>query len=154
MKIALKYGLLITAVVVAWVVIVRLVLEVGPESKANLIAPILFNLTTIVAIFLGMRARKRELGGNLYFKEGLKTGMSISLAYAVSACLFFVLQYLIAGPKLLLTEAGAETRPLWQLAVFAYAGLFFGSLLFGLIYSTIIAFFIAKRLGREDSEII
>jgi hypothetical protein len=53
-----------------------------------------------------------------------------------------------------MTEAGAETGPLWRVAVFAYAGLFFGSLLFGLIYSTIIAFFIAKRLGREDSEII
>jgi hypothetical protein len=154
MKIALKYGLLITAVVVAWVVIVRFVLGVGPDSKANLIGPILFNLTAIVAIALGMRARNQELGGNLYFKEGLKTGMAISLAYAVSACLFFVLQYLVAGPELLMTEAGAETGPLWRVAVFAYAGLFFGSLLFGLIYSTIIAFFIAKRLGREDSEII
>jgi uncharacterized protein DUF4199 len=154
MKIALKYGLLITAVVVAWVVVVRFVLGVGPDSKANLIGPILFNLTAIVAIALGMKARKRELGGQLYFKEGLKTGMAISLAYAVSACLFFMLQYLVAGPKLLLSEAGAEAGPLWRVAVFAYAGLFFGSLLFGLIYSTIIAFFIAKRLGREDTEII
>ena len=154
MKIALKYGLLITAVVIAWVVIVRFGLGVGADSKANLIAPILFNLITIVAIVLGMRERKNELGGNLYFKEGLKTGMAISLAYAVSACLFFVLQYLIAGPQLLMTEAGAETGPLWRVAVFAFAGLFFGSLVFGLIYSTIIAFFIAKRLGREGSEII
>ena len=154
MKIALKYGLLITAVVVAWVVIVRLVLGVGSDSKANMIAPILFNLTAIIAIALGMKARKNELGGNLYFKEGVKTGMSIALAYAVSACLFFALQYLVAGPQLLMTEAGAETGPLWRVAVFAYAGLFFGSLVFGLIYSTIIAFFIAKRLGREDSEII
>jgi hypothetical protein len=154
MKIALKYGLLITAVVVAWIVIVRFVLGVGPDSKANLIAPILFNLTAIVAIVLGMKARKRELGGNLYFKEGVKTGMAISLAYAVSACLFFMLQYLVAGPQLLMSEPGAETGPLWRVAVMAYAGLFFGALLFGLIYSTIIAFFIAKRLGREDTEII
>ena len=154
MKIALKYGLPITAVVVAWIVIVRFVLGVGPDSKANLIAPILFNLTAIVAIALGMNARKRELGGQLYFKEGLKTGMAISLAYAVSACLFFMLQYLVAGPQLLLSEAGPHPGPLWRVAVFAYAGLFFSSLLFGLIYSTIIAFFIAKRLGRDDSEII
>jgi hypothetical protein len=154
MKIALKYGLLITAVVVAWVVIARFVLGVGPGSRANMIAPILFNLTAITAIFLGMKARKEELGGSLGFKEGLKIGMAISLAYAVSACLFFVIQYLLAGPDLLLTEAGTEPGPLWRIAVVAFGGLFFGSLFFGLIYSTIISFFIARRQGRESSEII
>jgi len=154
MKMALKYGLLITAVVVAWIVVVRLVMDVGADSKANLIAPILFNLTAIVAIILGMRAKKDELNGNLGFKEGLKTGMGISLVYAISACLFFMIEFLVAGPKLLLTEAGPGNRPMWQVATFAYAGLFFGSLFFGLIYSTVIAFFIARRLPRESSEII
>jgi hypothetical protein len=145
MKIAIKYGLLITAVVVVWIVIVRLVIGVGADSKANVIAPILFNVTAIVAIFLGMIRRKNEAGGELSFKDGLKTGVGISFVYAVSACLFFVIEYLIAGPKLLLSEAGAQDRPLWQIAVFAYAGLFFGSLIFGLIYSTVISFFLAKR---------
>jgi len=32
--------------------------------------------------------------------------------------------------------------------------LFLGSLLFGLIYSTLIAFFLARRLGRDPGEII
>ena len=154
MKIALKYGLLITAVVIAWIVIVRFALAVGPDSSANIIAPLLFNLTAIVAIFLGMKARKKELNGDLGFKEGVKTGMAISLVYAVSACLFFMIQYLVAGPKLLLSEAGPQTGPLWQVAVFAYAGLFFGSLFFGLVYSTVIAFFLARRQGRESTEII
>ncbi len=154
MKIALKYGLIITAVVVAWIVIVRLIINVGPNSNANVIAPLLFNFTAIVAILLGMRARKKELNGQLGFKDGLKTGMAISLVYAVSACLFFLLQYLIAGPALLLSEAGPVTGPIWQVAVFAYAGLFFGSLFFGLIYSTVIAFFLARMQGRESSEII
>ena len=154
MKLALKYGLLITAVLVGWIVIVRLIMGVGADSKANIIAPILFNVTTIAAIFLGMSARKRELDGNLYFREGIKVGMAITLVYAVSACLFFMIQHLIAGPKLLLSDAGEQTRPLWQIAVFAYTGLFLGSLVFGLIYSTIIAFFIAKRQGRQSSQII
>lgn len=145
MKIALKYGLPITAVVVAWIVIVRLVLGVAADSKANVIAPILFNVTAIVAIFLGMIRRKNEAGGELSFKDGVKTGVGISFVYAVSACLFFVIEYLVAGPKLLLSEAGAQDRPLWQIAVFAYSGLFFGSLIFGLVYSTVISFFLAKR---------
>jgi len=146
-KIALKYGLLITAVVAAWIVIVRLAMGVGADSKANLIAPVLFNLAAILAIFFGIRARKNELSGGMSFKEGLKTGVEISFVYAVSACLFFVIEYLVAGPKLLLSEAGPQDRPLWQVAAFAYAGLFFGSLIFGLIYSTLISFFLARRLG-------
>ena len=147
MKIALKYGLAITAVVVAWIVIVRLLMGVGADSKANVIAPILFNVAAIVAIFLGIIRRKNDAGGELSFKDGLKTGVGISFVYAASACLFFVIEYLVAGPKLLLSEAGPSDRPLWQTAAMAYAGLFFGSLLFGLIYSTVISFFLAKRKG-------
>jgi hypothetical protein len=154
MKIALKYGLLITAVVIAWVVVVRFLLDVTADSKANIIAPILFNLAAIVAIFLAMKARKKELGGELDFKEGLKTGMSVTLVYALSACLFFMIEYLVAGPKLLLSEVGPEPGPLWKVALGAYAGLFFGSLFFGLIYSTLVAFFVAKRRRREYTEVI
>jgi uncharacterized protein DUF4199 len=154
MKIALKYGLLITAVVVAWVLIVRFLMGIGADSKANVIAPILFNLAAIVAIYLGMTARKKELRGELSFKEGVKTGMMISLIYATSACLFFIIEFLVAGPKLLLSDAGPQAGPIWQVVAIAYSGLFFGSILFGLIYSTIISFFIARRNQRQSTEII
>lgn len=154
MKIALKYGLLITFVVVLWIVIVRLWLGRGGGPQGQIISGVLFNAAAILAIFLGMRERKQALGGALTFKDGLKTGMGISLVYAISACLFFMIEFLVAGPKLLLSESGPQTGPLWQVAAMAYAGLFLGSLLFGLIYSTLIAFFLARRLGRDSSEII
>ena len=154
MKIALKYGLLITFVVVLWIVIVRLWLGMGAGPQGQILSGVLFNATAILAIFLGMRERKQALGGALTFKDGLKTGMGISLVYAISACLFFMIEFLVAGPKLLLSESGPQTGPLWQVAAMAYAGLFLGSLLFGLIYSTLIAFFLARRLGRDSSEII
>ena len=80
--------------------------------------------------------------------------MSIALVYAVSACLFFMIEYLVAGPELLISEGNPQNRPLWQVAVFAYAGLFFGSLFLGLIYSTVIASILAKRRSEESSEII
>ncbi len=154
MKIALKYGLLITVVVVLWIVIVRLWLGMGGGPQGQIISGVLFNATAILAVFLGMKERKQALGGALSFKDGVKTGMAISLVYASSACLFFMIEYLLAGPKLLLSEAGPQNGPLWQVAVMAYAGLFFGSLLFGLIYATLIAFFLARRLGRNSTEII
>jgi hypothetical protein len=154
MKLALKYGLFITFVVVLWIVIVRLWLGMGNGPQGQIISGVLFNVAAILAILLGMREHKRALGGALSFKEGVKTGMAISLVYAISACLFFMIEYLVAGPKLLLSEAGPQSGPLWQVEVMAYAGLFFGSLLFGLIYSTLIAFFLARRLGRDSTQII
>jgi len=149
MKIALKYGVAVTLVVVAWIVIVRHLMGVGADAKANVIAPILFNVAQILAIFLGMIRRKNDAGGELSFKEGMKTGVAISFVYAASACLVFVIEYLIFGPKLLLAEAGASDRPLWQTAAMAFTGLFLGSLIFGVIYSTVISFFLARRLSRE-----
>ena len=154
MKIALKYGLLITAVVVVWIVVVRLWLGRGNGPAGQIISAALFNLAAIFAIYRGMKERKRNLNGSLSFKDGVKTGMGISLVYAISACLFFIIEFAIAGPKLLLSEAGPQTGPLWQVAAMAYAGLFFGSLIFGLIYSTLIAFFLARRLSKDSTEII
>jgi ABC-type phosphate/phosphonate transport system permease subunit len=154
MKIALKYGLLITTVVVLWIVVVRLWLGMGNGTRGQVISGVLFNVTAIVAIYLGMSERKRALNNSIGFKDGIKTGMGISLVYAISACLFFMIEFAVAGPKLLLSDAGPVVAPLWQLAVMAYAGLFFGSLIFGLIYSTLIAFFLSRRMSRDSSEII
>lgn len=145
MRIALKYGLSITLVVVLWVLIARFLIGIESGSKADLMASVLFNLTAIVFIYFGTKARKNELAGDLTFKQGMKTGFSISLIYASSACLFFAVVLLVKGPGLLMNESGAQGLPLWRLATQAFAGLFFLGLFFGIVYSTIIAFVLAKR---------
>jgi hypothetical protein len=144
MKIALKYGLLITLVVVVWVIF-RLITDLGPDSKLNLAAPVLFNLAAFLFIYFGIKERKGQLQDHFTFKEGMKTGVAISLVYGISSCLFFVLEYLVAGPKLLMSETGLQARPLWQVALMAYAGLFFGALVFGIIYSALSSFFLARQ---------
>lgn len=149
MKIALKYGLSITLVVVLWVLIARFLVGIESGSKADLAASILFNLAAIVSIYFGAKARKNELSGDLSFKEGVKTGFSISLVYAASACLFFAAVLMIKGPSLLLNEPGAQEGPLWRVAAKAFAGLFFLGLFFGIIYSTIISFVLANRRHAE-----
>src|SRR4029078_67261 len=100
MKIALKYGLAVTLIVLAWIVIVRHLMGVGADSKANVIAPTLFNIAQILAIFLVMIRRKNDAGGELGFKQGMKTGVAISFVYAASACLVFLIDYLISCLKL------------------------------------------------------
>ncbi len=145
MKIALKYGLPVAVVFAIAIIIIRFAIGAGGDSSASAFAPIAYNLAAICALFLGIIRRKNEANGQLSFKDGVITGLGIVLVYATASCLFFVGEYLIAGPKLLLTEPGAAERPLWKTAVLAYAGLFFGSLIFGLVYSTLISFFLSRR---------
>ena len=143
MKIALKYGLLITLVIVVWIVLTHFLFPLPPTSSLNLLAPVLFNLAAIIALYLGIKSRKAE--GDMNFKEGLKTGLSISFVYAISASLFFLLLLVMVGPSVMAAEPMAPDYPVWKVALGAFASMFFGSLILGLVYSTIISFFLAKR---------
>jgi FtsH-binding integral membrane protein len=145
MKIALKYGLLVTLGVIAWVVVAHLLVP-DPTSKVHSVgAGIFFNLLEIAGIYLGISAKGRERGGKATFKECVKTGVAIAFVYALSASLFFLIQLLFLGPQVLAGEPGAQRQPLWQVAAAAFTGLFVGSLLFGLVYATVISFFLANR---------
>ncbi|HEV7396509.1 MAG TPA: DUF4199 family protein [Pyrinomonadaceae bacterium] len=145
MKIALKYGLLITACFIVWVVVAHRLFP-DPHSMAHSVgASVFVNLVQIAAIVLGMRARKNKNGGYLLFKDGLKTGVSISAVYAVSASLFFVVALMFFGSALMAVEPGADIKPLWQVALWAFLGLGLGAVLFGLIYSAVASFVLASR---------
>lgn len=142
MKIAMKYGLSITFVVILWILVTHFLFPLAPESKANILAPILFNFTAIVAIYLGIRASAAS--GELNFKQGIKTGLAISLVYGISSSLFFFIVFLFVGPKLMANEPMAQDYPMWQAALAAFAGIFFGALILGLVYSTVISFILVK----------
>ena len=146
MKIAIKYGLSITFVVVVWVLVTHFLFPLAPGSKANVLGPILFNLAAIVAIYLGINAsaNQRELS----FKQGIKTGLTISLVYGISACLFFFILILLLGPRLMANESVAQNQPIWQEALKAFAGLFAGTLILGLTYSTVISFMLVRARKR------
>jgi hypothetical protein len=151
MKIALKYGLLITIVLVVWIILVRFIAHAGSDSKLAMAGPLVFNLAEFIFIFAGIRERKGNLADSFTFKEGVKTGTGISFVYALSACLFFLILFLITGPKLLMSDMGPTDRPMWQVALIAYAGLFFGSFFFGIIYSALISFVLSRQ--RPVSEL-
>ena len=149
MKIAIRYGLLTALELIIWVLLAHLLIT-NPQSLVHtLFGPIFFNILHFAMIFLGIKALERERGGKLSFKEALKTGVSIAFVYALTASLFFVCVILFIGDKWLAIEPGAATTPTRALMFQAFAGLFLGTLIFGLIYSTVISFFVAKRRSQE-----
>ena len=149
MKIPLKYGLLITLGVIAWVLITRSLIT-NPQSIVHTLGgPIFFNVLQFAMIYLGLKALEHAKGERPYFKEGLKTGIGISFVYGLTASIFFVIVLIIVGTKWLASEPGAANAPLSRIVLGAFLGLFIGALLFGLIYSTVLSFFLAKRRSEE-----
>jgi len=148
MKIAFKYALIPTATIILWIVIVRLIMGVGPDSRLNIVGPVLFNIAQIVAICLGIRKRRSEQG-TLSFGQGMQTGFLSSLIYATLACAFFVLELLI-GPNLLPVEPGAQSRPMWQTAAMAFAVLFVGAIAKGVVYSVVVSLILRTRSASQQ----
>lgn len=149
MKIPLKYGLLITFGVIAWVLITRS-LVTNPQSIVHTLGgPVFFNVLQFAMIYLGLKALEHQRGDRPTFKEGLKTGVAISFVYGLTASIFFVILLMIVGTKWLASEPGAANAPLSRILLGAFLGLFLGALLFGLIYSTVLSFFLAKRRSEE-----
>jgi uncharacterized membrane protein len=149
MKIPLKYGLLITLGVIAWVLITRS-LVTNPQSLVHTLGgPVFFNVLQFAMIYLGLKALEHERGDRPTFKEALKTGVAVSFVYGLTASIFFVAVLAIVGTKWLVSEPGAANAPMSRIILGAFLGLFIGALLFGLIYSTVLSFFLAKRRSED-----
>ena len=151
MKIPLKYGLLIAVVAIAWVLIAHYVVSNPASVVHQLGTPIIFNVVQFAMIYLGIKAIEREKGDRPTFKEGLKTGVGISVVYGLALSLFFVIVLAVVGTKFMAMEPGAGSGRVSRSQIAqAFVGLFLLALIFGLIYSTVISFFLAKRRSEEQ----
>ena len=147
MKIALKYGLFITAGVVLFTLIGHNV--TSNHGLVTNAGAVVFNILHFTCIFLGIKALEREQNQKPSFKEGLKHGISISFVYAISSALYFVVVLLVIGTKWLEGEVKSDL-PIWVDVLRAFAGLVVISMILGLVYSTLISFVLARKLSEED----
>ena len=137
MKIAVKYGIAVTLIIAAWVSLKHfdLHLESQPAQIADLV---IFNLAAITGLSLGIRAKRIMNGGSLTFGDGLITGVSIAVTYAIATSAYFAILLATVGPKLLQQEG--ETS-----IVKAFLGISIGFALFGTVFSAVIALVLRRR---------
>jgi len=151
MKLAIRYGLPITAGVALWTIVAHTLIP-NPQSLVHSVGAFaFFNILHFTCIFLGIKALEREQNQHPTFKEGLKQGVAISFVYAVTAALYFVAVLLLIGPKWMAGEARPDV-PMWKVGVQAFVGLTVMSMIFGLVYSTLISFVVARRLTPDDDD--
>ena len=141
---ALKYGIAVAAVIAAWVTLKHFVLHLeGPTAQYADI--VVFNLSAIVGLVLGIKSKRAANGGILTFGDGWKTGISIAVTYAIFTSLSFLVLLAVLGPKLMQQEG--ETSYLK-----AFLGASFGFAVLGTILSAIIALILKKRLAMGINE--
>ena len=137
MRLAFKYGILVTLVVAAWVALKHFVLHL--ESRpAQFADVVIFNLTAITGLLLGIREKRRLNGGTMTFGDGLITGIKIALTYAILTSIYFALLLAALGPKLMQQEG--ETS-----VVKAFLGVSIMIALFGTFFSALLALVLRRR---------
>jgi len=137
MKIILKYGIAVTLIIAAWVALKHFMLHIEGQS-AQLADLAVFNLSAIVALMLGIKEKRLANGDRLTFLQGLGTGVSIALTYAVLPCLYFALLLKLIGPKLMQQEGETNVAG-------AFLGLGIGLTVFGTIFSVLISLVLKKN---------
>ena len=136
MKIALKYGVAVTLIIAAWVALKHFVLHLqGPSAQMTDVA--VFNLSAIVALGMAIKEKRAANGDRLTFLQGLGTGVSIAITYAILTSLYFALLLSLVGPKLMQQEAETSVAQ-------AFMGLSIGLTLFGTIFSALISMVLRK----------
>lgn len=136
MKIAIKYGVAVTLVIAAWVALKHFVLHFeGPPAQLADLA--VFNLTAIVGLMLGIREKRLANGDSLTFVQGLTTGISIAITYAILTSLYFAGLLAIVGPKLMQQE-GETSIPK------AFVGVSIVFAVLGTIFSALISLVLRK----------
>ena len=136
MKIALKYGLAVTLIIAAWVALKHFVLHLqGPAAPLTDVA--VFNLSAIVALGMGIKEKRVANGDRLTFLQGLGTGVSIAITYAILTSLYFALLLSLVGPKLMQQEGETSVAQ-------AFIGVSIGFALFGTIFAALISLVLRK----------
>ena len=134
MKIALKYGIGVTLVIAAWIALKHFVLHLENAQFADIAV---FNFSALVGLMLGIKERRVANGNSLTFAQGVKTGASIAITYAILTSLYFVVLLLTVGQKLM-QQAGETSM------VKAFLGVSIAFAIPGIIFSVLISLVVRK----------
>lgn len=137
MKLAFKYGVIVTVAIAVWVAFKHFVLRLAGPS-AQLADMFVFNFAAIVGLTLGIRERRKTNGGSLSFLEGWKTGISIAITYAILTSIYFAVLLIVVGPRLMEQEGDTSV-------VKAFLGVSIVFAVMGTIFSAVIALVLRKN---------
>jgi hypothetical protein len=142
-SIPIKYGLALSTSVIVWTMLIVFVFRVSDPAKLQALNGLVYNVLAILFLSLGIREQRTRNEGTLLLGEGVVTGVSIMVVYAVIATAFFALS---RGWLLASMGGGAVPVPLWKQILSGLLAPVIG----GLIISTIISFILKREPGQDS----
>jgi hypothetical protein len=116
--------------------------EAGPTLTSILL------ILPILLWYFGIRAKKRQNGNHLAFRQGVKEGYKIALVFALSSPFAFLLYYLILNVGTL-TGLGKAVRIEEVPSVLAIVAdmmvQFWGIIIFGTMYGILVSAFLKSK---------
>jgi hypothetical protein len=146
MKRALKYGVLVTVIIAVWVALKHWGLHLSPE-RAAIFDTLIFNVAGLVGLSLGISDKRSANHGALSFGEGMKTGVSIAVTYAILTAIYFAVLLVIVGPKLM--QQAGEVEPGGAVTTLILVQAFSGVLIGLTVIGTILSVFVSLVLKRK-----
>jgi uncharacterized protein DUF4199 len=146
MKRALKYGVLVTAIIAVWVALKHWGLHLDP-ARAAIFDTVIFNVAGLIGLSLGISEKRAANNGVLSFGEGMKTGVSIAFAYAVLTAIYFAILLFVVGPKLM--QQAGEVAPGDEITGVILLKAFAAVLIWMTLIGTILSLFVSLVLRRR-----
>lgn len=143
-----KYGLILVAITAVCLLLMEVT---GNNQSFDAKSPVQF-FYMIVAPFIvwwvGLRAKRKELGNRMSYRQGFVEGVRISFVYALVSPFIFLAYYVFVNPSIV-----EYVRTAYRLAGASDAvvigsdmvGQFVAAMVFGSIYAAIIAIFLRRR---------
>ena len=167
MKTELKYGVIFAAIVIVYVMIEHFLgfnttrHDIGQYSRlAGVLVP-------IIGIFMGIKAKRKELNGNLTFGQGVKTGFLIALIQTTITTLWFWFYGTVVNPQFVNTmlefersrmlargtDAADARATIDRLkALYSFPFLQLAQEVAGILYGTIFAMIFSAFLKKKREE--
>jgi hypothetical protein len=146
MKRAIKYGLMVAAIIAVYVALKHWALHLNPE-RAAILDTLVFNFAALIGLSLGIREKRFANQGLLSFGEGMKTGTGIAVTYALLTACYFAILLLVVGPKLM--QQAGEVDANGQVTPAIIAKAFAGVLIWMTVIGTILSLFVSLVLRKR-----
>lgn len=144
-KNSVKYALYMCAVLALCLILMQ-VSGTGFDSKSPFMTFATF-IAPFIIWFLGIRAYKKQLKGKMTFKQGVKEGFFISLAFGIISPFIFLVFYLLNPSVLDYVQKtyGLTSLPIELVVMIDMLVQFISAIIFGTLYGAFISLFLKSK---------
>ena len=141
-----RYGLAMTAFTAAYILLMHVTGQYGPEYEANPLDLLFIVIVPLIVWYLGIKAKKKQKKGKLSFTEGVKEGFQISPPFVFGIYHVLINPARVASLKPVYNLAGVSDM---QIILVDMLVQFISAIVFGTLYAAIISYLLKSKSVKK-----